>query len=178
MCFLLLQYLILIGGQGLCPWIPLGALIAPQIPNWVDIPSPEIPGFATVCPPYLRLLATPLVRIIQGESCSEVIIVNCEYILPAGDFEITKKKGCRHSGQLWCQCQSHWDAYIPAMKVPFPICHIIERQEIFQQFVFIILRKEIIKRIENFAVWRRWIKCRNIGCVDLFGAASWERWRC
>ena len=55
MCFLLLQYLILIGGQGLCPWIPLGALIAPQIPNWVDIPSPEIPGFATVCPPLPKI---------------------------------------------------------------------------------------------------------------------------
>ena len=34
-----------------------GAYSALQTPNWVDIPSPEIPGFATVCPPPLPNIA-------------------------------------------------------------------------------------------------------------------------
>ena len=36
---------------GASPLDPTGTYNAPQTPNWVDIPSPEIPGSATVCPP-------------------------------------------------------------------------------------------------------------------------------
>ena len=58
MCLLLLQYLILIGGQGLRPWTPLGGLQRPPDPqmglyplsrdSWIRhcLPPPLLPNIA------------------------------------------------------------------------------------------------------------------------------------
>ena len=73
MCLLLLQYLILIGGQGLRPWTPLGGL---------QRPSPEIPGFATVCTPLPNIAGDAtvcylskyvLARPLKSKTTKEVI---------------------------------------------------------------------------------------------------------